>query len=194
MQSCNTLFFTATFSEAKPLLNSRIFQKMRRNFFYAPSLDCYLVITGIGPKNTAKALASFCMRPLRMVNFGFCAGIKGVQLGQIVSPDKIAPWPLPVNLDSEPRALLLSLKEPMEDPAIFLNSHVLPISAAVIIADMEALTLFDHASSLCVPFECYKIVSDFGAASFPDSIHQHHAFLFSQLTLVATQQHFFVAK
>ncbi|PKL15197.1 MAG: hypothetical protein CVV50_00895 [Spirochaetae bacterium HGW-Spirochaetae-6] len=193
MQYCNTLFFTATFFEARPLLDAEIFQKIHRNHFFAPTLNSYLVITGIGPKSTVKALKSVLPTPRKIVNLGFCAGIKGVGLGQIISPDLIAPWPLPENLNARPHSLLLSLEHPMENPTAFLDTTTLAASSPIITADMEAYTLYQYALDLGLHLECWKVVSDFGASSFKSSFSLHQTFLLSQLAHVASQQHFLVA-
>lgn len=181
-------FITATFFEAKPILNKKDFQKVQRNLFC--NEKDILLISGIGKKNILKnkeLIQSISSK--NTLNIGFAGAVKGCELFDSLKISSCIGEKTLLNNNTDlsfQSPLLISVENPIENPDLFLNQYPILNSFHSVLVDMEAFWIYQLKKNLTI----LKTVSDNGSENFKQNFLKNKDILENKLSLLLNNNFF----
>ncbi len=176
----HSIYFFATFFEARPFLEDGNYIKIERNIFYKD--DQLILIVGIGKD---KINFFFKKHPLieakNYYNFGFCGGVKCLKKGDVFIPDLIGTLSGLQKSNVDQQKILVTVANPVLNSENFLNKHPYLNKAEQIAVDMEVFYLKNICDINDKTLVVKKVVSDLGAGEFFEEIKNKKEFYQNQL-------------
>jgi hypothetical protein len=188
IEPCETLFVFATYFEARSLLDRGGYKKIKRNIFRKENHG--VLISGIGRQKVEKAVAEIAeIAPGKVINLGFCAAVRGAEIGQVIAPETILVGSELHYYNNRPSSILISLDRPLKNRDELFRNYPFLKNIPTVAVDMEAGFLkikLEHDSHIV--FQAVKVVSDLGFDDFHENFLKRKDVILENLKIVALEQ------